>query len=46
MGFWNILLKYGGKAAKGVGTAAAETAKQPGMQCCIQREHYERPGKL
>ena len=30
MGFWSTLLKYGGKAAKGVGTAAAETGKTAG----------------
>ena len=27
MGFWSTLLKYGGKAAKGVGTAAAERSR-------------------
>lgn len=30
MGFWSSLLKYGGKAAKGVGAAAAETGKTAG----------------
>ncbi len=30
MGFWNTLLKYGGKAAKGVGKAAVVTGKSAG----------------
>lgn len=30
MGFWSSLLKYSGKAAKGVGAAAAETGKTAG----------------
>lgn len=30
MGFWNTVLKYGGKAAKGVGTATAATGKSVG----------------
>lgn len=31
MGFWNTLLKYGGKAAKGAGHAAAATGKSAGQ---------------
>ena len=30
MGVWSTLLKYGGKAAKGVGTATAATGKSMG----------------
>lgn len=30
MGFWNTVLKYGGKAAKGVGTATTATSKSMG----------------
>ena len=30
MGVWSTLLKYGGKAAKGVGTATATTGKRMG----------------
>lgn len=30
MGFWSTVLKYGGKAAKGVGTATAATGKSVG----------------
>ncbi len=30
MGFWNTVLKYGGKAAKGVGTATTATGKSVG----------------
>lgn len=30
MGFWSTLLKYGGKAAKGMGKAAVETGKSAG----------------
>ncbi len=30
MGFWNTVLKYGGKAVKGVGTATAATGKSVG----------------
>lgn len=30
MGFWNTVLKYGGKAAKGVGTATTTTGKSVG----------------
>ena len=30
MGFWNTVLKYGGKAAKGVGTATTATGKRVG----------------
>lgn len=30
MGFWSTVLKYGGKAAKGVGTATAATGKSMG----------------
>lgn len=31
MGFWNIVLKYGGKAAKGMGKAASATGKSAGQ---------------
>ena len=31
MGFWNTLLKYGGKAAKGAGHAAAATGRSAGQ---------------
>ena len=30
MGVWSTLLKYGGKAMKGVGTATAATGKEYG----------------
>lgn len=44
MGFWNILLKYGGKAAKGVGTAAAETGKTAGNAMLHPTRTLRTPG--
>ena len=31
MGVWDSILKYGGKAMKGVGTATAATGKKMGL---------------
>lgn len=46
MGFWNILLKYGGKAAKGVGTAAVETGKTAGNAMLHPTRTLRTAGKV
>ena len=39
MGVWSTLLKYGGKAMKGVGTATSTTGKSMGKACLLYTSH-------
>lgn len=45
MGAWDTILKYGGKAMKGMGKAANATGKVPVMRYCIPRRPFGEPGR-